>query len=507
MQSAAFDFALNAKTEITTSPFELFDLSLTARNIAINYKIPYNDKQGRKDRFRSGETACAKVLAYLAMLELESLRQTNPKAYKMFLREKSLNFSVWTNRGQLRTMLDNEYTSLDTLSRFVRILTKAGVVTRKDNSNRALGANNEKVIDARGRGNFRLWISRSVFVEKSLIGVENAPKVVKLAPVSPKTQTAENQPFTNPKTENSELSLTLKDKNIKIHTNNGLKGTSYQLSTILSDSGLYETKTKEDKRPQIENQVPKAEIGDLREKENEQYFKKIELDRKVAQAVPTKEIDKASYLILYSIFANIFPKYNQITVDSVKIEANWLIRQLLLKIMDSFDVNVNEAFKIALRGLYLAQKHQEKNPDFEFYEILTWLNTTYSKGTLWFVIDKWVRQERERMSMSSKKRQERIRWQTARAKIDAMVAETLQTLSKGLSNTSQVMEFNKRRLKMTLGKLKISEDKKEIYLNEYSERLMNSMHLFKTKVVYESQDSFKRDFSNYLLQVASNAKK
>ena len=147
----------------TLEPDQVFDSSSTIRTIkAVRSEYNQNRAKG-KPKFNGNvmETACI-ILSLSLKHELPKLRNLFPNAYQSLISDTRQSLFVWTNRQQIATMKDDR-TALSTISRHINILMDAGVLVAKHNAQvqsiEEQKANLPKVIDLRGRGNFRLWIN------------------------------------------------------------------------------------------------------------------------------------------------------------------------------------------------------------------------------------------------------------------------------------------------------------------------------------------------------------
>ncbi len=200
-------------------------------------------------------------------------------------------------------------------------------------------------------------------------------------------------------------------------------------------------------------------------------------------------------------------------LNEMQKEADWRMKIFIDKTMMEFNCDERGAFDRISRGIALAKResisYKEKTgEEWNFLHLLDWLSIDdNTKGTLWYVVKTWVPNERKRLSNDMRANHDRIRWESARVKIDMLVREVLFELPGGISNVTKHLAKAESRLKMTLSHLKIPADQYQKYISEFNRRLIPAIATAHRDAEVNMIDKYDQALINYRNIVAYKSEK
>lgn len=151
--------------------WSLVDLTAAHRHGIPQFIRKHNsDLPSHKGRIRSGGSAVAKSLLYLASKQMEERREVSPIDYDYYLSDKIDCIPVITNFSELQKMLHDCYTK-GTISSYIKLLIKCGIIKRKLRSSRnvkptkskSLNPNSTTSASSKKRGDMILFINKEIF--------------------------------------------------------------------------------------------------------------------------------------------------------------------------------------------------------------------------------------------------------------------------------------------------------------------------------------------------------
>ena len=493
----------------TRHPNAVYDLSSTYNSIQ-HLRKEYNLNRGKAPKFSANVMETARIIVYLSIQEMIKLRDLSPNAYQGIISDPSQSLFVWTNRKQIAEK-KQDGSALSTISRHINVLLDAGVIVGKHNARiqsiEEQKANLPKVIDLRGRGNFRLWVNKAIMVEKVALNDLESSKIANF-------ENADNQRFTKEEDTKCEVSTSLTSKK-RIKYNNSGKGIAL-IGDILNNT-LSGVDNFSETNKSISNFSPNPNFEQPNENKipvaGREYFKKIRIDDIVRQKTPKNERGKAAQYLLLQTIGMIYPQMDVFLLQKMQKEADWRMKIFIDKTMMEFNCDERGAFDRISRGIALAKResisYKEKTgEEWNFLHLLAWLSIDdNTKGTLWYVVKTWVPNERKRLSNAMRANHDRIRWESARVKIDTLVSETIWELQNGLSSAQNVFAKSKSRLKMTLSKLKIPADQHQKYISEFNARLIPAIATAHRDTEVDMIDKYDQALINYRNIVAYKSEK
>lgn len=506
----------------------------TINFISNHYRTAYNEEPIKRPRFTGNVQETCNIIIHLAIAEMTTLRERFPHAWQKIYKDTSHDLYCWTNRQQIATMAKG--VSKRTISNHIKILIDAGVISYKQNARiqtiEEQKAGLKKTLDPRGRGNFRLWVNRDCLMENTFETPKIASKMVKI-------QNADNQCVTNKKEQKLHLSSPINSNKLKINNNNCGKGiasigdvfsaanrsntsdnlinseTAISSSTPLSHKkgiALIDDDIDIAKRSSTSDNLINSEaaisnstsptntnrIDSNEENSARNYFKKFRTDDFVKAKTPKNERSKAARYLMLQLIGMIYPEMPVSVIEEIEKEADWMMKNLIEKTMNEFNVDEKGAFDRISRGIYLAHRwskeFEAKNgKKWNFKRLLPWLSAgDTTTNTLWSIVKKWVPEERRRLNNVRDFNRNQIRWESIRVKIDSLVRDTLWNLENGLYPTAQVFTKAKSRLKMSMTKLKVPAEMEAKYLQELADRITAALAVAKREADVNEFDTYDR---------------
>jgi hypothetical protein len=426
--SAAFS---NRQTLLNTSFWSFIDIDQTFAHSTREMKMKYNASlHSRAGRLRSGEMVTIKVLTHLLCEEMETMRLTRPEDYLFYMSEEMDSLPVKTNRGQLRTMMDQEV-SLATYSNYIQRLMAAQIILRKRNTSRVvkqiIGTDGKEckviTIAPNGRGDFILFINKKALTFKH--GLKNTPLDAETAQFS----AIENQPITDPKTRSLEqphegkINTTIIDYNI---AEEGVDKSTTDRSAIAEIDRLAHRNEGGKITPSPDRSAT-HEISTA----GKDYLEKFKRDRFLAGQLPQTDLEFYATLLYFQVRSLIYPNYPEHFAKSLEPHAKNLLRLHLTGI----DSPLEEAFQTVSRAIQLVHSYINTKSGAFVYGMLTWLriDDNYHSGTLKTVIDQWIPKEQERLHLRQKENESLVKWQYAVHFSNKLFLEVIRDLRDGFS--------------------------------------------------------------------------
>ena len=504
----------NRKEEDAERSFwDLLDIKATIYHSLAPHIKQYNDNlPSRKGKLRRGESAVAKVLLHLMALEMERMRKEVPRNYAYYLSNEIDCFPVSTNRGQLRTMLDNHYCK-STLSSYLIRLQACGIIKRKINTSRSReiyvdenGKKQSRIIHLEsGRGDIIYFINKDLLV-KRISYVEIQTLGNSQSPIG-KFSSIDNQPVIRPESENSEQPLSFcQRKTLKIKENKkGDCGESedYRKATPLSlllpsaPAGGQESEGHKKSKSCLptfsatikENPGGAHKIGsffeeilkgrekkevlpDLAEiKRKRQYFLSIEYEQRFTNRLPPEGEAYYVFLLCEQIKYLLYPKVELNIWEQQDVQ----IRTLLALHLRRLTNNLKDNYLQLSRAVYMVHKHLQRHEKSYIYGVLTWLrlDDKMKGGTLKKVVDDWVPRERRLLQTKFSKDMKFLTWQKITVRSEMMFANLSSSLRQGLLNTLENVKMNKEALQEMCREHGLPLEEEEQIVNDFEEKCVS----------------------------------
>lgn len=431
---------------LSYSFWDILDMHATFGCSMKKLKEAYNNLlPTRKGRLREPEYTIAKIIVHLLGHEMEQMRKNDPTMYKLYLSGQMDCLPVSTNRGQLRTMMDDEY-SLRSYSNFINRLMDAGIILRKRNTSRVF----EKTVDVNGvvrkkikmtkggRGDFILYINKKALTFlKPLKSVSKSKNKVENTAKSTKSELADNQRLTSGQVQKMQLPHDVLSETKRINNNKRINVDNAATEPL--NSLIAAIASKNGGSRDGDGKLALFESSGAATPEAMIYVEKFEKDRRIARELPKKEKEFYCKLLFAQLSKTVYSKYTNEYMERIEPHAKNLLRLHLQRL----NKPIAEAFQIVSRAIYLTKRYLDTHSAAYIYDPMTWLRTDdeYQSGTLKTVVDEWIPREERRLFVYDKKRSTMVRWQYAVRFSDKVFLEVVKALktsfSLGLQATNQ----------------------------------------------------------------------
>ena len=386
--------------------------------------------------------------------EMEHLRQSKPEVYKMYLSKEVDYLPVSTNRGQLRKMMDEEY-SIRSYSNFIDRLLDSQIILRKRNTSRL----REKIVDDKGkvhqiirlapngRGDFVLHINKKALTFSPII-----------SPLSGNKKSTDNQPVTSPQVQNLQQPHSF--ETIKINTNN--RGNVENDSAAPSQSMIPLRNLLRDEGNRNAEFIPENFEG-------QKYLKKLALENRIEKRLPKKDKDFYATLLFMQVKRGLYAHYTHDYLEQIEPHAKNLLRLHLQRLEQPIEL----AFQTVSRAIQLVKRYLETHPKAYLYDLLTWLRIDgeYTSGTLKVVIDKWIPKEEKRLLVYENQRTDFIKWQYAVRYVDKVFFEVIQALRKGFHTGLAECANGLKRIESIFEKYELAPSTRQVLRKRYLDRI------------------------------------
>lgn len=428
------------------------DIKATFSSSFRDMKMEYNDSR-KKDRIKEGETTTAKILTTLLIEEMDYLRKNQPKDYLFYLSGNIDSMPVMTNRGQLRTMMDEEY-SLRTYSNFIKRLTAAKFILRKSNTSRMRTkvieedgtVRYEHKIAKNGRGDFKLFINKKALSFRYSF-VEKPENLV----LGLNSKAIENQLVSLPKTQKLQQPLNELKETLKINNNNPLTGVEKgvaepQHSKVSCEQERMLKRRDEEGSMQKNNSAaenPKKNLHktilksfskernlDISTK-GQTHLDKLSKDHEISRQLPEDDQNYYATLLFFQMIKLLYTHFADNYIEAVAPSAKNLLRLHLQRL----NLPMELAFQTISRAINMTKQHLDTHENAYVYAPLTWLRVDdeYQSGTLKIVVDKWIPKEQKRLKVVKTTNQQFVNWQYAYHASDQLFMEVTKGMKKGFS--------------------------------------------------------------------------
>jgi len=444
MNIAALPIDSPVESDITQISFwKLLDMDATISGSMKTLKESYNASlPSAKGRVRSPEYTTAKILVYLMAHEMEKLRLTKPEIYKIYLSDDCEYLPVSTNRGQLRTMMDEEY-SLRSYSNFIDRLLDSQIILRKRNTSRL----REKIVDKQGkvqeiirlapngRGDFILHVNKKALT------------------FNPVLLPSDNQAVTSPQVQNLQQPHSF--ETIKISNNNG--GNVEKESAEPRPSILHRNRLRNEGNRPTDSTNPSA------------YFEKLEFENRIQRNLPRNQKDYFATLLFMQVKRGLYSKYSVDYLRQIEPHAKNLLRLHLQRLEQPIEL----AFQTVSRAIQLVKRYLETHPDAYLYNILTWLriDDEYISGTLKVVVDQWVPKEEKRLLAYENQRADFVKWQYAVRYVDKVFLEVTKAFSSGFHSALFECQNGLKRIDSLFEKYELPQSTRTVLRKRYVDRI------------------------------------
>jgi len=450
-----------APTIYDYSFWDILDMDATFSTSMRKMKETHNDLlPTNKGRVRSPEYTTAKLLVHLLGHEMEHARKARPDLYKLYLSNQVDCLPVHTNREQLRTLMDEEY-SVRSYSNFIDRLMDAGIILHKRNTSRVVKRTvdeNGKVhkvitVTAAGRGNFILYINKKALTFHAAFA---------------KNESTDNQRVTKGQEQNLQQSHDILKETLKIIKNK--RGDVENGSALPAKSEKTAAKASENIGIRNEGNcnaettnsgamTPSAEI----------YVEKLSRDNLIAKKLPKNDKDYFATLLFSQMKKQVYPKYTEETMTRIEPHAKNLLRLHLQRL----NYPIEESFQRVSRAIYLAARYLETHPKAYVYAPMTWLriDDEYQSGTLKTIVDEWIPKEEKRLLVYDNHLSEMVKWQYAVRFTDKVFLEVVMQLKKSFSLGLKACKTGFGRLDTQFEKYELSESVRKQLKKRYADRM------------------------------------
>ena len=504
------DFPEESKIDTLEKEFSFWDLldikASVYHRLAPHIK-QYNDNlPSTKGKLRSGEIATAKILLHLMALEMERIRRERPNDYAFYLSESIDSFPVSTNRGQLCTLLDNQYCK-STLSSYLLRLQSCGFIVRKTNTSRVQKIITDKkgkktnctIQMSNGRGNIIYFINKTLLIKRTS-GLELLEHLGK-TPKFGKFSSIDNQSFIPPQSKNLEQSLNdFQRTTLKIYSNtsaNVERNVTTSLNSFSAPAGGQESNGHKKSKPEPsqfgEERKEKRNsggeikhIGDLlpgvkREKpinlealeRRRRYSVYVEYEQRFVNRLPRRGEDYHVFLLYQQVRHLIYPKMSEMTWQGQEVQ----IKTFLALHLRRLDSDAEENYLRISRAIFMVYKYLERDKKRFVYAPMTWLrlDTQMKAGTLKKAVDEWVPRERKLFLMSINRSQKFMAWQKITIQSDLMFAGMNLSLRQGMGNAIDKVKRGKDKLQEICSDYDLSSEKTNEVLQDFETKCMSIM--------------------------------
>lgn len=435
---------------LSYSFWDILDLRATFSSSMKNMKEQHNNLlPTRKGRIRSPEYTTAKIIIHLLAHEMEDARKNRPELYKIYMSDEVDSMPVHTNRGQLRTLMDEEY-GLSSFSNFINRLLDSGIIVHKRNTSSVM----EKVVDPDGtvrkrvkmmqggRGDFILYVNKKALTfftpNQELWKRESDPKIVINKDISEEDQSIENQRVTSAQIQSLEQPRDTLEETRRINKNK--RGNVENVAAkprIMSAFAqkIFENGDGEGKfayKGSSGAATPEAQI----------YVENFEKDRRINCRLPENDKEFYCKLLFSQLSQTVYPEYTEEYI--VHIESP--VKNLLRLHLQRLDLPIDEAFQQVSRAIHLTSRYLKTHPESYIYAPLTWLriDDEMKTGSLKKVVDEWIPREEKRLLVYKKEMNGFVKWQYAVRYSDKVFLEVIKGLKKsfnlGLRMTKEALK-------------------------------------------------------------------
>lgn len=465
---------------LSYSFWDILDLKTTFSDTLLKMKEDYNSLlPTRKGRLRAPEYTTAKVIIHLLGHEMEDARKNRPDLYKSYMSNQADSLPVSTNRGQLRTMLDSDY-SLRSFSNFIDKLMDAGIITYKRNTSRVV----DKTTDAKGnerkqakimqggRGDFILYINKKAlkFFTPIADPFESKSETNQTVSLGEKSGDSNDNEITdNQEVTTGQVQILQPPHDISLETlriKNNKRGivdnvsaepsnflTAYAENEIIGDG--------EGKKPLNNSSgaaTPKARI----------YVENLEKDIRISRKLPQNDREFYCKLLYTQVAEQLYPSYPPEYLRQIESPVKNLLNLHLLRLEQPID----QAFQTVSRAIYLTQRYLETHPKAYLYDPMTWLrlDEKMQSGTLRKVVDEWIPREEKRLLVYKNRSDSMVKWQYAVRFSDKVFLEVVKELKKGFSSGVKAAKFALTRLDNLFEKYDLPASAKTVLHKRFADR-------------------------------------
>ena len=430
-------------------------------------KMAYNDSR-KKDRIKEAETTTAKIMTTLLMEEMEYLRLHKPADYLFYLSGNMDSMPIMTNRGQLRSMMDDAY-SLRTYSNFIRRLTKCDFILRKQNTSRQRTKVTDEngtvsykhTITKNGRGDFILFINKAALTFKYSF-VQNTQKELS----SPKFKIIENQSVSLPKTQKLQQPLNVLKETLKIDNNNSLASVENGVAAPQNKQVSCKQERMLNRRDE-EGSIPKKSAAGMSPR-GKKYVEKLKKDQQIRKNLPEEEQNYYATLLFIQMIKLLYAHFTDNYIEVLAAPAKNLLRLHLQRL----NLPMELAFQTISRAIEMTHKHLEKHKDAYIYAPLTWLriDDEFKSGTLKTVVDKWIPDERKRLQVVHHAHRKFVNWQYAHQASDKLFLEVVKGMKKGFSTGAATYNAAFKKLDVYFEKYELPKQIQDKMRQQFADR-------------------------------------
>lgn len=473
-------------------------------------------------KLRAPQTALAQKLIWLAMTQAEETRRAAVagdlvarQKYMLYYDENADSIPVTTNRGELRRLLGKK-NGLASMWRHLNELQDARIILSKTNTSRkrrevvTTDGHTTIIVElaANGRGDFTLWINRSVFKQKLILAgelgktekraLENL-QISKLEQLYPEKKETKKEEKNNSGKQSDEgvasphgkliEAIASDDEKRNEETKNGLSGgapaAGKKSAKILRPTGMVFRQEK-------------PEPFTL-----ERYNRDMRRNDRIRRFIPEEPMAYWVFVLYHQLVEMLYPHLSEQHLagiaDQVKGLLELHIRRIEIGIAGckTKEEQIQKSACRVSRAIYLAHIWM-KGKDFKIYEPLSYLRLDDGmKNGLRDVVDKWLPEEDKRRALRAEANSNLMKWQKAEAFAEDLFRAVMYTLQKsGLNQSSAVFVESQRRLNEKFDKIGLSDVTRTKVHDSFRAKCFNIFHAIQ-KAVFEEEDTTWNAFLRY----------